>query len=133
MMRPRFSLRWLLIAFAVLAIAIYFFVRPTLTAHRFIATVQNRNFSQIIALVANNQDAGFEVFQEHWARRSEQVKMKATLRPRDSADTFSFRRRIEFSVSYLTRNASACSTETWPAIARGGSVVVEYNVPYYVH
>jgi hypothetical protein len=44
-MQPRFSLRWLLIAFTLLAVVFYLlFVRPTVIANQFIAAVERGDF-----------------------------------------------------------------------------------------
>ena len=46
-MRPRFSLRWLLIAFTVLSVGFYlFFVRPTVNAMQFVHLVEVKEWEQ---------------------------------------------------------------------------------------
>jgi hypothetical protein len=51
MVRPHFSLRWLLIAFTLIAIALYvFFVHPTVRANRFIGAVNRGDFTELKAL-----------------------------------------------------------------------------------
>ena len=47
-MRPRFSLKWLLIAFTVLSVLFYvLFIRPTVNAERFVADINAGNYSQL--------------------------------------------------------------------------------------
>src|SRR6478735_5443629 len=51
MMRPRFSLRWLLIVFTLIAVALYvFFVHPTVAANRFVVAVNRGDFRELTAL-----------------------------------------------------------------------------------
>ena len=48
MIRPRFSLRWMLIAFTLLAVIFYFcFVWPTVNAQRLVADINVGNYSRL--------------------------------------------------------------------------------------
>jgi hypothetical protein len=134
-MRPRISLRWLLIVFAIFGIAFYFvFARPTVIAQRFAAAASSQDLRQLTELVSNDDDLGFHVFREFWEVKPTRVSMRAVVQPLTWNDVASFRRRIEFTVIYKFANdPDSYGKETVPAIARRTSVEICYNVPYYVH
>jgi hypothetical protein len=78
----RFSLRWLLVACAALAVTFYFlFVRPTVIAIRFVSAVESGEFSPEPPLA-------FIPGRGTWHCR------EARLQPRSWEDVWQFRRRI---------------------------------------
>jgi hypothetical protein len=96
MKRPRFSLRWLLVAFTLVAVVLYvLFVHPTIAANRFVAAVNRGDFSQLesLGLLRNlqtyNKDYTFE-----------KVTVRAKLKPRAWRDVYKFRRNVDVRVAF---------------------------------
>jgi hypothetical protein len=58
MKRPRFSLRFVLLAFALLAVALYVFVvRPTALANRFVAAVSEQDYIAALRVMRGDEEA----------------------------------------------------------------------------
>jgi hypothetical protein len=56
LMRPRFSLRWLLIFTAAVAVACYWWIaRPTITANRFAAAVEQGEFAAAESMASDSE------------------------------------------------------------------------------
>jgi hypothetical protein len=80
-MRPRFSLRWLLIVLAVFAVALYvFFVQPTIRSYQLVSIAKEGVFQP-----SSNV---FTDLQGIWTSRN------AQLQPRTWKDLLKFRRRV---------------------------------------
>jgi hypothetical protein len=85
-MRPRFSLRWLLIGFTFLTVIFYLlFIRPTVVAQRLVSAVKNGERSPGILGT--------------WGHHPWQVE-KAALQPRTWPDIWQFRRRVRVDTSF---------------------------------
>jgi hypothetical protein len=101
-MRPRFSVRWLLLAFAVLAAVCYLlFERPTVIAERFVAAVHQRDYATAQALLQRpHLWSGGESFALYVPRSREKsartVLMYAEVLPREWSDIWRFQRRVIF-------------------------------------
>lgn len=101
-MRPRFSLKWLLICFTVASVVLYvIFIRPTAIAERFVSRVENRDFDAIQPLSFHGQSfAGMLGEEGHTLEEcGDQVLVKAELEPRTWEDFFDCQRRISLEVS----------------------------------
>jgi hypothetical protein len=105
-MRPRFSFKVLLIAFALFAVVLYaLFVHPTVAANRLIRAVNAGDFSQLKALklLANEMSANKNITFENCTIRAE-------LKPRTWRDVFKFRRSVwvhtDFPRGQVVDNAS---------------------------
>jgi hypothetical protein len=98
-MYPRFSLKWLLIAFTILGVAFYIaFVRPTVIAKRFVAAVERRDFSQLVDLTSKKRNEGFgRGLKAVWERSPDRVQLKADILPQTWTDIFRFQRRIDLT------------------------------------
>lgn len=90
-MRPRFSIRWLLGAFAVLAVAMYLIVvRPTAVAERFQAAVERGDLTAAINLcVADKRQALTETIES-----IEKPTVKVKIYPRSWSDLWKLRRSM---------------------------------------
>jgi hypothetical protein len=95
-MRPRFSLRWLLIGLAVFAIALYvLIVHPSVAANRLVSAVNNGDYSGLEALgmlkelKTYNKDFTFE-----------NVTVRAELKPRTWRDLYKFRRKASVNFAF---------------------------------
>jgi hypothetical protein len=93
-MRPRFSLRWLLILFAVCGFAFYLcFVRPTVIANKFVHLVESGDFQGAESLsVEHNR----RLLTEYFASEPELVE--ARLLDRTWRDLLKMQRRIDIRV-----------------------------------
>ncbi len=94
-MRPRFSLRVILIATATLSILLYLFVvRPTILANRFVAAVNTQDMDAVDAFLAdkNWREEEYSGLTRDAARRTDHIY--ADLFPRDWGDWLGCRRRI---------------------------------------
>jgi hypothetical protein len=90
MPRLRFSLRWLLILFAVVAVILYFiFVRPTVVANRFASEINRGNLSELDRLYTYNNGQAEVPF------KRDDRSFAAVVQPRTWVDTICCRRRIE--------------------------------------
>jgi hypothetical protein len=94
--RPRFSMRWLLIAFTLIAIALYvFFVHPTVAANRFVGAVNRDDFRELTALgmlkdlKSISKDFSFE-----------NCTVSAELKPRTWRDLYKFRRKVLVHIAF---------------------------------
>jgi hypothetical protein len=105
--RPRFSLKWLLIACSLVAVALYvFFVHPTVRANRFVDAINGGDFRELTTLgmlkdlKSFSQDFSFE-----------NCTVSAELKPRTWRDVYKFRRkalvRIDFPKGQTADRASA--------------------------
>jgi hypothetical protein len=85
---PRFSLRWLLILIAIIAVILYlFFVRPTVLANRFASEINQGNYSELQG--SHAASFGFPVIS------GGKESFTATVRPRTWSDLIGCCRRIE--------------------------------------
>jgi hypothetical protein len=92
-MRPRFSLRWLLIAVAVLAIGLYvLFIRPTVVAQRFAAAIGRGDYSDLHTIGEGKLLQRFA--SESDRVTSANVEIFARLEPQTRNDVFKFQRRL---------------------------------------
>jgi hypothetical protein len=92
-MRPRFSLRWLLIAVAVLAIGLYvLFIRPTVVAQRFVAAIGRGDYSDLGTMRGSKLLQRFA--SESDRVTSADVEIFARLEPQTRDDVFKFQRRL---------------------------------------
>jgi hypothetical protein len=100
MMRPRFSLRWLLIAFTVLSLGFYLlFVRPTVLANEFIAAINGHDYERANSLFEYVRTIrGFTSF---GGERSWYI---GEVRPREWSDVWQCRRiiRVEYGFNLDT-------------------------------
>ena len=95
MMRPRFSLKWLLIAFTILGVAFYVaFVRPTVIAQRFINLVEHDELQRAESLFIE-PDKPFDLGRKE---KSVPVIVEAELLPRTWHDVLKMQRRLEVHV-----------------------------------
>ena len=109
-MRPRFSLRWMLIAFNLLAVVLYVLsIRPTAIATQFVNRVNSGDLSEFHAL-----DTGLGMTVQDNIRGFSQgthtieiVGTSATLKPRTFSDFFMLRRSIEVSTEFRQEVAGA--------------------------
>jgi hypothetical protein len=54
-MRPRFTIRWLLVLIAATATLCYvLFVRPTVLAHHFVKTIEHRDYAAAVSLLRHD-------------------------------------------------------------------------------
>jgi hypothetical protein len=91
LVRPRISLRWLLIAFTLIAIALYvFFVHPTVRANRFVGRINGGDFGELKAIGLT----------EKLAVSLEDCEVSAELRPRTWRDVCKFRRKALIHVAF---------------------------------
>ena len=89
-LRPRFSLKWLLIAFTILGVAFYVaFVRPTVIANRFIALVDRDENQKAQALFSDSTTLVF---------KTTPVIVRAELLPRTWEDVYKMQRRLDVDV-----------------------------------
>lgn len=91
--RPRFTIRWVMIAFTLLGVAFYFlFVRPTVLADQFVRDIQRGDFAQAESLLSDPTKNRF-------GKRSKLATSTtvASVYPRDWRDIWHFRRTIEVS------------------------------------
>src|SRR5262245_11955580 len=86
--RPRFTLRWVLVGFTVFAVAFYlWFVRPTIVANRFVRAVNEGATKRAISMVENGDVTWI-------ASGYADATIDAELSPREWGDIWHFRRRI---------------------------------------
>jgi len=89
--RPRFSLRWLLIAFTLAAVAFYVcFVHPTIRANRFVSAIKRGYFEELKALKMH----------EKLGVSLEDCKVTAEVKPRTWRDVYKFRRKALVQVAF---------------------------------
>lgn len=87
-MRPRFSLRWLLILFAVLSVVLYLlFIRPTVNANRFVDEFEE---SSDAAIGSFGNKTLIQVFE------NEVNPVRVLIEPRTWHDVWQSQRRIRF-------------------------------------
>ena len=110
--RPRFTLRWVMIAFTVLGVAFYFlFVRPTALANQFVRDIQSGNFTQAESLLGEQCKNPFGksvTFRE--------FTTVASVYPRDWSDVWHFRRTIEVSAFRFVSEPPQQTSNIAPAI-----------------
>jgi hypothetical protein len=108
-MRPRFSLRRLLLFTALVAAACYWWIaRPTNTAKRFVAAVNCGDFAAAQTLFGPGP-----MFHEKWANyMGREIRLESYLAPRSWHDLVHGRRRIDLQYA-------------------AGSSVVLPNIPLY--
>jgi hypothetical protein len=138
-MRPRFSIRVLLVVFAVLATVCYvLFARPTVIAERFVTAVMGRDYRAAQSLIQYRDVRSLEVVfgvNNSLGRRSTTriVLIYAEVLPREWTDLWSFQRRVIFRVA-LEDDSEGRHTE-WTedtrlvAGPRGLEVVTEAHSP----
>ena len=91
-MRPRFSIRWLLLFVTLVAIACGIFIFPTLRAGQLVSAVNNGDFSELDSL---------EMMKANWQYKKysyKDLKTQAVLHPRTWRDVFQFRRRVSINM-----------------------------------
>ena len=94
---PRFSLRWLLIGFTLLAGLFYvLFVQPTVIANRLARAVENQDATVLSSLVTNTSSNALFQYTFHSA---ENVKASVQLESRSWADVVRFQRRLQIQLS----------------------------------
>jgi hypothetical protein len=100
-MRPRFSLRRLLIALTLFALVLYlFFVHPTVRAHQLVAAINQADFRELIAfgmlgsLQSHDKSYSFE-----------NCDTIAELTPRTWPDVYKCRRNVVVHVRFPARHA----------------------------
>jgi hypothetical protein len=96
--RPRFSLRLLLVVFALLALALYLcVVRPTALAEQFVAAVSDRDYTTAQQLLGDKRD---------WSVAGKSLQgrvpkaMYVRLLPREWGDVYRCRRRVVLTVAW---------------------------------
>jgi hypothetical protein len=91
-MRPRFSIRWLLVLIAALALCCYvLFVRPTVIAHRFVDAIKHRDLETAQGLLLNNWPHGITPPLD----ASESIEfVYAEVLPRDWNDIWALQRKL---------------------------------------
>ena len=96
-MRPRFSMRWLLVFVTLVAIVCGILVRPTFLAHQFAAKVNIGDFSEVDSLGLRGHI---------WIYKKENgesypysdFRIEAVLHPLSWRDFFQFRRRVSINI-----------------------------------
>jgi hypothetical protein len=92
-MRPRFSLRWLLIAFAIFSVCLYvLFIRPTVLAERFVAAI-NRGEADPYDVVQRPQLAA--------SRPTDNKTVVARVLPRTWSDILHARRELGATITWF--------------------------------
>jgi len=103
-MRPRFSVRVLLVAVALLAVACYqLLVRPRVMAERFVAAVNKRDFTQAQTLLQHPDPRilnRFFTFSSVQIRSRRIVSIYAEMLPREWRDIAACHRRVIFRVGF---------------------------------
>jgi hypothetical protein len=96
-MRPRFSLKWLLIAFTILGVAFYFaFVRPTVLANKLVNLIDRDEFQLAESLIVEpSKPFAFKGFN---GAESEPVVAEVRLLPRKWRDLWKMQRRLDVRV-----------------------------------
>jgi hypothetical protein len=95
-LRPRFSLRWLLIGFTVFAIALYvLFVHPSVAASRFVAAVNRGEFNRLEAL---GMLKDLKSYDEEFS--FETVIVRAESKPRSWRDLYKCRRKVSVKIAF---------------------------------
>jgi hypothetical protein len=98
--RPRFSLRLILLAFALLAVALYVFVvRPTTLANRFVAAVSQQEYEAAGRLMCNEEEAKEWVEMVRPEYSSKPDRVYAEVMPREWQDVWRGQRRILFRLA----------------------------------
>lgn len=129
-MRPRFSLKWLLIAFTTLGGAFYAaFVRPTVVASRFVNAIDDGDYSALeTAAIFGDHDLknAQELGTDHFTG-SRMTSIRTRLVPRSWMDLLACRRWIWLELCYH-ESASVGLTDEWQvmdlALAVAGPVGV---------
>ena len=95
-MRPRFSLKWLLIAFTLLSVAFYIvYVYPTAKANQFAGRVRNGDHSEFEAVVHGDRQLESNMRELNGPEFSlKHADLKATIKPRTWTDYWKLRRRV---------------------------------------
>jgi hypothetical protein len=89
-MRPRFSLKWLLIAFTVLSVAFFVaIVWPTLIAQRFVSAIERGDYDDAVSMCAEEKRQGLA----EWFFR-DNATVKVTLAPRGWRDILKSQRSM---------------------------------------
>jgi hypothetical protein len=114
-MRPRFSLRWLLIVTALIAATCYWWIaRPTIVAERFVRAFKDDDLAAIDS-VWNDQASGgtpFSQFREFGALQIE-------LAPRSAADLWRGERRLTLNGRKI---GPISESHTWTLVASNTGV-----------
>ena len=123
-MRPRFSLRWLLIAFTVLSVIFYvLFIRPTVIAQSYVARAKSGDFSDVENLchtdtrLADNLQYAWRMDRIDFSTAEKQLHLE----PRTWNDLRRFQRRLLF----LFRKRGNPGWNMIPVIAGGRELVVD--------
>jgi hypothetical protein len=91
-MRPRFTVRWLLVFIAASATLCYvLFVRPTVVAYRFVTAIERRDYAAANGLLLHNWRYGITPP----LRNTESITFAyAEVLPREWSDIWALRRRL---------------------------------------
>ena len=96
-MRPRFSLKWLLIVFTILGIAFYAaLVRPTFVANRFVNAIDDDDYSVLdsAAIFVDWRKGHPWLFEVDGQAGFKKIQIRARLVSRSWMDLLTLRRRI---------------------------------------
>src|SRR4051794_20276505 len=104
-LRPRFSMRWLLIAVAVLTVLLdVLFVRPTVVANQFAGAIEEHDFERAASLLEGGDKTSFAT--NYSARQNTNIACEPSVSPRAWSDIWHFRRiiSVDSHVSAKYRN-----------------------------
>lgn len=98
---PRFSIRWLLIGFAVLTVVFYLlFVRPTVIANQFARAIKAGDFTLAASMLNSGDESSFAMPYSGFS----DVTTVAEIFTREWTDIWHFRRSISVRLSVSTRD-----------------------------
>ena len=121
-MRPRFSLRWLLIAFTIMSVAFYILIiRPTTIAQRFVTALNRGDVTALRMLADGVQDSLLNsLHQQDKNIKLEDVKFSAEIRPQTWRDIYKFRRDVWLHLSYSTYELPHAEMRAYLIAENGG-------------
>ena len=103
-MRPRFTIRWLLVLIAAVATLCYvLFVRPTVMAYRFVEAIEQRDYAAARGLLLDNWPPGVTPP----LNDSETINyayVYAEVLPQDWSDIWALRRRLILRIRHHDPN-----------------------------
>lgn len=125
-MRPRFSLRWLLIAFAFSGFVFYLlFVRPTAIATRFVAAVENGDVDLQKSFYPSDQLQN-QAYLSAAQRFNDFRTASMSIEPRTWKDFVNCRRRITASQKEIRRTEAGDHPAEFVALFEAGLSHVRY-------
>jgi hypothetical protein len=117
-MRPRFTIRWLLVLVAALATLCYvLFVRPTVMAYRFVEAIEQRDYSAAKVLLHSNRPNRITPPLED----TESINFAyAEVLPREWSDIWALQRRLILRIRRQDDDDGRHIewTEDWDVVAR---------------